>query len=152
MQAMITIIQAVPAILAARAIIAMLAITIAMVAMIAILLALPAMTAVLLVASNECQCYQLSAVCATTPTNCPGGQLVFCFSCPLIWHCCCSCYELPSPPFLPADSKTANQQHRKAEQPKASTDLHWKLSSNKCQSLYFRLKLGSLRNCHHSGL
>ena len=72
---MITIIQAVPAILAARAIIAMLAITIAMVAMIAILLALPAMTTVLLVASNECQYYQLSAVCATTPTNCPGGSL-----------------------------------------------------------------------------
>ena len=56
-------------------------------------------------------------------------QLVYCCSCPLIWHYCCSCYDLPSHPFLPADSKTAKQQNRKAEQPKASTDLHWKFSA-----------------------
>ena len=58
---MITIIQAVPAILTARAIIAMLAITIAMVAMIAILLAMLAMRTILLVASNDCPV--LPAIC-----------------------------------------------------------------------------------------
>merc|ERR1711994_25921 len=97
---MLTIIQALPAILAARAIIAMLA----------ILLAMLAMRTILLVASNDCQYCQLSAMCATTAINCPRWQLVYCCSCPLMWHYCCSCYELPSHSFLPADSKTANQQ------------------------------------------
>ena len=130
MLAMITTIQAVPAILAARAIIAILAITIAMVAMIAILLAMLAMTAILLaIASNDCQYCQLSAMCATTAINCPCGSLFTAALAHSFWHYCCSCSDLPSHPFLPADSKTAKQQNRKAEQPKASTDLHWKFSA-----------------------
>ena len=153
MLAMITIIQAVPAILAARAIIAILPITIAMVAMMAILLATLEMTTILLAtASNDYQYCQLSDMCATTAINCPGGSLFtaalahsFGISAVLAMNC-------PVTLFCQQTSKTAKQQHRKAEQPKASTDLHWTSFSNKCQSLYFRLKLGAWPNCHHSGL
>ena len=65
-----------PSILAARAILAILPITIAMVAMMAILLAMLAMTTILLAtASNDYQYCQLSDMCATTAINCPGGSL-----------------------------------------------------------------------------
>ena len=76
-----------PAILAARAIIAILAITISMGAMIAILPAMLAMRAILLAtASNDYQYCQLSDMCATTAINCPGGSLFTAALAPLIWH------------------------------------------------------------------
>ena len=121
--------------------------------MIAILLAMLAMRTILLVASNDCQYCQLSAMCAaTTAINCPGGSLftaALAHSCGIIAVLAMNC---PVTPFGQQTAKQQTSKHRKAEQPKASTNLHWKLFSNKCQSLYFRLKLLSLRNCHHSGL
>ena len=101
-----------------------------MVAMIAILLAMLSMTAILLaIASNDCQYCQLSAMCATTAINCPCGSLftaALAHSFGIIAVLAMIC---PVTLFCQQTAKTAKQQNRKAEQPKASTDLHWKFSA-----------------------